>query len=363
MKVTQLYIYPIKSLRAVPLQTAQVTSDGFQYDRRFILVKHHPTANTRPRAPALFDPQNRLESVTITFYPELSLFKQRIDFSKGLLYIDHCPPDHSDWTLEIPLEPDCNDLEDITISLHQSSTKGHLMPDWASRWFSTRLEMDVKLIYLGSHRRDVLGNLAPAPSPPQPTSWLSSLSTLLPSGSSPESPGKTTITFTDCAAILVVTEESLQDVSARFSNPTKADITKFRPNIVLSGSPHAYDEDFWGGIRILKPPEPDHANNDNDATEIVLTQNCGRCQSLNVDYTTGQFSKDEEGATLKKLMKDRRVDTGNKYSPVFGRYGFMKTTQNDGNKHGIRIGDEVEVSKRNEERTSFSELTEMIIPR
>ena len=48
------------------------------------------------------------------------------------------------------------------------------------------------------------------------------------------------------------------------------------------------------------------------------------------------------------LQKDRRVDKGNKYGAVFGRYGFLK-----GEGGVVEVGDEVRVSRRNSETTAF----------
>ncbi|KAL8964781.1 MAG: hypothetical protein Q9183_004220 [Haloplaca sp. 2 TL-2023] len=135
------------------------------------------------------------------------------------------------------------------------------------------------------------------------------------------------------------------------------DITKFRPNIVLEGAGEAYEEDFWGAISILPSGRQNAQDKDNvidgqdkqsSPIDIVLTQNCLRCQSLDINYTTGQFAKTQDEMILKKLMKDRRVDQGKKYSPVFGRYGFL---QGDGAR--VQTGDEVVVKKTNEERTKF----------
>jgi len=53
---------------------------------------------------------------------------------------------------------------------------------------------------------------------------------------------------------------------------------------------------------------------------------------------------------LKLLQKDRRVDLGAKYSPVFGRYGFVGK---GGEGRVVRVGEEVWVSGRNKERTKF----------
>jgi len=49
-------------------------------------------------------------------------------------------------------------------------------------------------------------------------------------------------------------------------------------------------------------------------------------------------------------MRDRRVDVGNKWSPIFGRYGFPTQAGE------VRVGDEVTISKRNGAHTVWSEL-------
>ena len=78
-----------------------------------------------------------------------------------------------------------------------------------------------------------------------------------------------------------------------------------------------------------------------------MTSNCGRCSSLNVDYDTGKQAEGELGTVLKKLQKDRRVDSGTRWSPIFGRYGFL-----EGEKElEVKIGDEIKVSMRNAERS------------
>lgn len=54
---------------------------------------------------------------------------------------------------------------------------------------------------------------------------------------------------------------------------------------------------------------------------------------------------------LKMLQKDRRIDRGAKYSPVFGRYSFV-----DAGSEGVSVavGDEVRIVRRNEAQTVFS---------
>lgn len=120
------------------------------------------------------------------------------------------------------------------------------------------------------------------------------------------------------------------------------DVRKFRPNIVLSGSKGgAWAEDYWGELAIA------------DDIVVSLTANCVRCQSINIDYSTGAPGTDESGTVLKKLQKDRRVDAGAKYSPCFGRYGFRR--KDDVGKP-VSVGMRVAVTKVNEERTKFGEF-------
>jgi len=144
----------------------------------------------------------------------------------------------------------------------------------------------------------------------------------------------------------------------------KMDVRKFRPNVVLDGDEeNPWDEDFWGELVVNSTSLSSKANgigNENglekrngSEVRIILTANCGRCKSINIDYHTGRPATGPSGSALKKLMRDRRVDKGVKFSPVFGRYGFLDGAAGEIGARGISVGDEVLVSKRNEERTTF----------
>ena len=309
-----------------------------------MLIKIH-NSNPVPRSKSHLN--GNLENMTVTYYPELALFLQSIDEASGTFTITYTPPDGETKSLEIPLEPELGSLERVDVSLHQSPAKAYKMEERVNAWFSSCFGYDVMLVYLGPYRRPVLGNLLPNVAQNQSkgiTSWLASATPSLPNimgGRKKEE--EDGITFADLAAYLVVTEESLQNVSSRFSDGTEMDVTKFRPNIVLSGAREAFEEDYWGGITI---------HSSSGSTEIVLTQNCARCVSINIDYSTGKAATGEAGNALKKLMKDRRVDEGNKWSPIFGRYGFLKPTK-EGDGRKIAVGCEVDVSKVNGERTTF----------
>lgn len=313
-----------------------------------MLLKVHSDDTSRPRSKSHLN--NRLENMTVTYYPELALFLQSVDESAGTFKVSYSPPGGAkESSLAIALEPGIEGLEVIDVTLHNSPAKAYRMGSKVNDFFSQCFGYEVILAYLGPNQRSVLGNLSPNAGQKidsGPKSWLSSVTSSLPTIMGSESKKGDGIWFADVAAYLVVTEESLKDVSARLPEGTEMDITKFRPNIVLSGAAEAWDEDYWAGLTIGN--NKSNATENTKQTEFALTQNCPRCVSINIDYTTGRAGEN----VLKTLMKDRRVDKGAKYSPIFGRYGFLKS---EAAGQWISIGDEVMVSKRNEERTTFGE--------
>lgn len=288
-----------------------------------------------------------------TLHPPSSLTAK--DGSISVLF---SPPKNSstqETTLKIPLEPETADLEEVEITMHKSPTQAYRMPSQYNDWFSSCFGYTVVLAYLGSNYRPVLMSTAPSTTQDATAgaSWLSSLSSTatsyLPSLSalSPQTPNATAkeITFSDCAPYLIVSSASLEPLSDRLPEGTEADITKFRPNIVVSGAEEAWEEDFWAELSVGKGTT---------GVGFAAAHNCARCKSLNIDYETGQPGKGGEGRLLAVMQRDRRVDPGMKYSPVFGRYCFLTE---EGGEEGkvVRVGDEVVVRKANEERTKFGE--------
>lgn len=293
--------------------------------------------------------------MTVTFVSQLVLFQPNLVPSDGhdgttAMTITFSPPTKQARTSkQIPLVPDTTKLEETHVTLHKSSTKAFIMHDEINKWFSQCFGFDALLIYLGPNLRPVLGNLSPTAADRHSQSWIQGISKTISSlyyGKEPEG-----LTFTDVAPYLIVTEESLQEVSSRLPEGQDMEITKFRPNIVLSGADGAYDEDYWGGLRFSSLDESESL----DEIFLILTANCARCVSINIDYLTGEPGKGEDGAILKKMMKDRRVDMGSKYSPIFGRYAFLKDASDRGRSR-LRLGDRVTVSQRNAVRTKFGML-------
>jgi uncharacterized protein YcbX len=282
------------------------------------------------------------KNMAVCHYPQMTQFLTDITLpegnTKGSIMVEFIGSTRGQsTTLEVPLQPDTAKLEPIQITMHKSSTKAFKMPAEYNAWFSACFGTNVVLAYLGDNLRDVLfEEMIPA----KTTSWLSTMSKSL-LGSSTLSGEQ--ITFADCAPYLVVSKTSLAAVSSLLPDGEDMDVTKFRPNFVVQGAETPWEEDFWGKIKI------------NDA-ELTMAHNCVRCASINIDYKTGQPGTGPSGEILKKLQKDRRVDPGHKWSPVFGRYSFWNP------KNGtqvLSVGDSVSVVKVNTERTEFSKQCTM----
>ncbi|KAK4650914.1 hypothetical protein QC762_701480 [Podospora pseudocomata] len=332
MKITTLYVYPIKALRGIKLKSARIGPQGIAHDRTFMLFQ-------------VSEPDGELKKMQVDSHPQCALFEQEL--SGGNISVRYHDPeiqDQDEQPLVIPLTVDTATLAKINVNLHGSApSSAYSMGSPYEDWFSARFGFPIRLVYIGDGKRAVLGDTLPPKQHQQTTQngkggWLSSLTSYV-TGRGQE--GKPWITFTDVAPLLVTSESSLHDVSARLPADEPMPMYKFRPNIVVDGQgEEAWAEDWWAELTF------------NNKHKLLLTGNCVRCVSLNVDYETGKPAVGELGSVLKKLMKDRRVDTGSKWSPVFGRYAFPAVMQDSqGASFELRVGDEVEVTKRNAERT------------
>lgn len=282
--------------------------------------------------------------IEVVRFPECALFYPEI--VDGNIVVKYQIPDEplfpptpeQKTTLEIPLNPDTSDLAPCEVNLYNSSTTSYRMGEAYDSWFSSCFGFETVLVFVGDGKRPVLGTMSPhVGKQSSKGGWLSSVTSYVTgAGTAPEMDPHW-LTFACVAPFLITSEASLKDVSSRLPPGEEMDMRKFRSNIVVDGD-EMWDEDFWGEIAI--------DSEDGNRHKFSLTANCGRCVSINVDLSTGRPGKGENGAVLKKLMKDRRVDKGNKWSPVFGRYAFLLDEQAD-----VSVGDEVVVTKKSDERS------------
>ncbi|KAJ0159893.1 Mitochondrial amidoxime reducing component 2, partial [Colletotrichum tanaceti] len=305
LEISQLYVYPVKGLRGCELQEARVGQHGLVGDRTFSLQKVHRDKN---------DPSGKThETLLIGRCLQLALFEASVhdesdevavkwhgrETDSGKRAAADGKADTGD-EVRFPLSPGLESLEKCEVSLHLSRTTAYDMGDELASWFSNRLGFETRLVYIGDGSRAVLGSLAPnSRGGLKKARWTSRLRALVPSLAFREE----RLVFNDLGHYLVVTEASNSEVSSRFGGGAEMDVRKFRPNVVVKGASAPFAEDFWGELTF------------EGGVRMPLTSNCYRCQSITVDYETGEVAADDRGSAWKKLNRDRRVDKGAKYSP------------------------------------------------
>ncbi|KAI0598322.1 hypothetical protein F4775DRAFT_192913 [Biscogniauxia sp. FL1348] len=418
MKVTELYIYPIKSLYPLSVQSTRLRREGLEHDRRFMLLK------------VLGD--GTYKNIQTAYFPECTLFRQIIEQDQNgsssivvtysippVPLIDPPPPEQR-TALRVPLRPDTAGREMVDVRLFGSSTAAYRMGEPYDSWFSACFGYPVVLVYIGDQRRAVLAHSPsgdhdihtpnrnlPVGGEPQKkqSSWFSAITSYITGGGEEQQQGGEVgepisrnggkgekqkkgdwLTFNEAAPFLLTSKASLRDVSARLPEGEAMDMIKFRPNIVVDdnsendtdadndeyrASPNgstdtceristasssavaeeehevkqglapkmsplqAWEEDFWAELELRHhnkvnkvqggkgTRKKSRKRDRNTRCRLALTANCARCISINIDYDTGRPATGEQGTVLKKLMRDRRVDSGNKWSPIFGRYAFL----------------------------------------
>ncbi|HEY9195347.1 MAG TPA: MOSC N-terminal beta barrel domain-containing protein [Mucilaginibacter sp.] len=195
LKVSQLYIYPIKSLAGIPVNSAEVTSRGFKYDRRWMLV----------------DEQNHF--LTQREHQQMALISVIIE-DDGLLV------SHKDYeSIKIPFSYKPNSKQDVVI--WDDTCMGVHVDDSFDKWFSKVLNINCRLIYMpDDSQREVDQRYA--------------------------QPGMIT-SFADAYPFLLIGQASLDDLNSRLNETLP--MNRFRPNIVFTGG-EPYAEDLADHIQI-----------------------------------------------------------------------------------------------------------------
>lgn len=197
MHVSQINIYPIKSLKGITLDSALVEPRGLQHDRRWMLTTPDGMFFTQREFPQM---------ATVEVGVGDDLYVTAVGFG----------------TLEIPLEPETGDKQQVTI--WDSVCEGEVYSPVVNEWFSDVIGEPCQLVYMGDDsRRDISERF---------------------------NQGGEIVSFADGYPLLVIGEASLADLNSRLADKdVRIPMNRFRPNIVVSGS-HAYAEDRWDRISV-----------------------------------------------------------------------------------------------------------------
>lgn len=192
--IKELYLYPIKSLAGIRVESAKAEEMGFENDRRWMLI----------------DEENQF--ITQRKYPNLSQFYPEIAVDK--IIISHQNTTHEffiDETLGEPLFSKVWDDETKVLEVNKVTSK----------WFSEALGFECKLVKIANKGARKHSS--------------SKLNTTL------------NVSLADGYPYLLIGSESLDFLNEKLEE--KITMARFRPNIVISSS-IAHEEDSFGNFQI-----------------------------------------------------------------------------------------------------------------
>lgn len=230
LKLSQLYVYPIKSLAGIALTSSIVTDRGLEYDRRWMLV----------------DENNKF--ITQRQNPEMARLHPSLTHSTLVVTDAENPA----YEIEIPLKLAGEKLENVRIWKAKVAAKS--VGREAAEWFSERLGRPCKLVFMPDDSRRPVD----ASSGIKPTGKITS--------------------FSDAYPFLMLGEASINDLNSRLAEPISA--LRFRPNLVFSGG-QPYQEDEFADFKI-------------NGISFTGMENCARCNVPNIDPETAKVSKDSQ---------------------------------------------------------------------
>ena len=247
--VSGLYCYPIKSLKGVSLDHAEIDDFGIRNDRRFMLI----------------DDNNQF--VTQRTHPQLALLSVTASFSKSnelaSINISSSSFGHLNFNVD-----EFSGLEAslYNVVIWSDSVEAVILNNKETQCLSEFLGLNVRLAYMsGSSFRQI------------DRQYYSE---------------DKRVSFADGYPFLLTSEASLKDLNSRLSLPVS--MVNFRPNIVISGGISAYAEDAWKRMII-------------GDIAFELVKPCSRCVMTTIN-SNGLKSDNKE--PLKTLSKYRKNDFG-----------------------------------------------------
>jgi uncharacterized protein YcbX len=196
--VSELYIYPVKSLGGISLLSSAVTSRGLQYDRRWMLVDENNNFLTQREHPIMALLKTALENKSIIIFHS----KDKQDFIK------------------LPLSP--APAPTIFVNVWEDTCEAQPAADEVNEWFSRKLAIKCRAVYMPetSNRK------------------------IDPDYSINEND---VTSFSDGYPLLLIGQASLDDLNSRLTSPLP--MNRFRPNIVFTGG-LPFQEDSMGSFKV-----------------------------------------------------------------------------------------------------------------
>lgn len=195
-RISEIWIYPVKSLSGIRLQQAAVLEKGLEHDRRFMLI----------------DAANRF--ITQREHPELALFDTEI--LDNQLRITHRVTKEAIGIALLPPEE-----KTLTATIWNDAVLVSEVDVRVNAFFSDQLKFTCRLVFFPEKN----------PRPADNT----------------YAPGNQQVSLADGYPFLIIGQASLDDLNTRLAEPVE--MNRFRPNFVFTGG-KPYEEDGWKNFSI-----------------------------------------------------------------------------------------------------------------
>lgn len=309
--VTGLYVYPVKSLKAVSMKEVEMDSKGFVGDRRLMIVYELALPAWKHKFEAT-DTTHRFMSQRQC--PSLARVSANLEGNNILL-------EYESKTLSVPLGPPVqkrslrasiwddhvtvDDLGDEVAAFFQKIVDGDEQASAAGKFKGIRM-----VIHSASDRK-----ADPSWTPSVALSWL---------GASPPP-----VSLTDGFPILIASESSLKELNQKLkaNNKEPVDMSRFRANIVIKGT-KPFEEDYWKYIAI-------------GDTIFALVKPCPRCKQSCTDQETGEVHSEPV-----ETMKTFRALHNDNNSYVYFAQNAIPLSESG----MLRVGDKIRILETGEPR-------------
>lgn len=195
MNVSEINIYPVKSLGEINLTESKIEKRGLQFDRRFMLTDENGVFLTQRDFP-------QMAKIAVKF--KNNNFEAAAENFENLTF---------------PSEISVG--EKIDVQIWQSVCSAIITDKKTNEWFSEVLKLNCKLVFMPDETKRKINKIFNA--------------------------GNDIVSFADGYPVLLIGENSLKNLNEKLE--AKLLMNRFRPNIVVENA-EAFAEDNWKKIRI-----------------------------------------------------------------------------------------------------------------
>jgi len=246
-RLTEINIYPVKSLRGITVDSRQLDAFGLHLDRRWMLI----------------DEQNKF----LTQRQEARMALVEVTLTKGGLELSApamsaCP---------VPLQPQTPEVLDVQV--WKDTVKATAVSAEIDNWLSQFLGRKTRLVFM-------------------PDSTVRLIDQDYKINQSDQ------VGFADGFPFLLISEASLEDLNKRLAQKGEPAVPmhRFRPNLVISGCT-PYEEDSWKTVNI-------------GSCQFHVVKPCSRCIIPTIDRDTAEKGKEPVRTLLEYRRADNKIYFG-----------------------------------------------------